>query len=218
MRKPNILVFMTDHQRADTVLPEHPAITPHLDRFTQEGVTFTNTFCPSPHCCPSRATFHTGLYPSRHGVWNNVCNRQALSRGLNEGVRLWSEDLADAGYQLHFSGKWHVSVEESPQGRGHPSRSNVGPLSQTGCGARTIPAWRSRDPAPRLLHVPALRHGRKGGARRDGSRKRAGGAGFLDSKPRPVVPLCRRRCSSRPLRRAARIPGPVRPRRRSAAS
>ena len=118
MRKPNILVFMTDHQRADTVLPEHPAITPHLDRFTQEGVTFTNTFCPSPHCCPSRATFHTGLYPSRHGVWNNVCNRQALSRGLNEGVRLWSEDLADAGYQLHFSGKWHVSVEESPQDRG----------------------------------------------------------------------------------------------------
>jgi len=118
MSKPNILIFMTDHQRADTVLPEHPAITPNLDRLVEEGVAFTNNFCPSPHCCPSRATFHTGLYPTRHGVWNNICNDQAISRGLDDGVRLWSEDLADAGYQLHYSGKWHVSVEESPKDRG----------------------------------------------------------------------------------------------------
>ncbi len=118
MPKPNILIFMTDHQRADTALPEHPAVTPNLDQLTRQGVTFSNAFCPSPHCCPSRATFFSGLYPSGHGVWNNVCNRQALSGGLNEGVRLWSEDLAEAGYRLHLSGKWHVSVEESPADRG----------------------------------------------------------------------------------------------------
>lgn len=118
MRPPNILIVMTDHQRGDTVLPGHFALTPHLARLAQEGVTFTQTFCPSPHCCPSRATFFTGLYPSRHGVWNNICNDQALSRGLKSGVRLWSQDLADAGYQLHFCGKWHVSVEESPADRG----------------------------------------------------------------------------------------------------
>ena len=118
MDKPNILIFMTDHQRADTVLPEHPAVTPNLDAMVRDGVTFTDTFCPSPHCCPSRATFHSGLYPSRHGVWNNICNAQALSPGPNEGVRLWSEDLADAGYEMHWFGKWHVSVEESPADRG----------------------------------------------------------------------------------------------------
>jgi arylsulfatase A-like enzyme len=118
MKQPNILIFMTDHQRADTVLPDHESITPHVDKLAEEGIRFTNVFCPSPHCCPSRATFHSGLYPSRHGVWNNVCNRQALSRGLKEGVRLWSEDLSDAGYRLHFIGKWHVSIEERPQDRG----------------------------------------------------------------------------------------------------
>jgi arylsulfatase A-like enzyme len=116
--QPNILIFMTDHQRADTVLPEHPAITPNLDRLVADSLVFTNAYCPSPHCCPSRATFFTGLYPSRHGVWNNVCNDRALSRGLKPGVRCWSEDLVDAGYQIHFSGKWHVSVEESPADRG----------------------------------------------------------------------------------------------------
>jgi len=118
MERPNILIVMTDHQRADTVLGEHPAITPNVGRLAAEGVTFTNAFCPSPHCCPSRATFHSGLYPSRHGVWNNVCNEQALSRGLKEGVRLWSEDLAAAGYRMHFAGKWHVSSEETPKDRG----------------------------------------------------------------------------------------------------
>jgi arylsulfatase A-like enzyme len=118
MPRPNFLIFMTDHQRADTVLPEHPAIAPNLARFAGEGVTFGSTFCPSPHCCPARATFMSGLYPSQHGVWNNICNRQALSTGLNAGVRLWSEDLAEAGYQMHYSGKWHVSIEESPADRG----------------------------------------------------------------------------------------------------
>ncbi|MGC9348384.1 MAG: sulfatase-like hydrolase/transferase [Anaerolineae bacterium] len=118
MSRPNILIFMTDHQRADTALAEHPSITPNLDRLAEEGVTFTNTYCPSPHCCPSRATFFSGLYPSRHGVWNNICNRQALSTGLNDGVRLWSDDLAEDGYNLHYTGKWHVSIEESPRDRG----------------------------------------------------------------------------------------------------
>ena len=118
MKQPNILIFMTDHQRGDTVLADHPCITPNLDRFAAEGVTFTETFCPAPHCCPARATFMTGLYPSRHGVWNNVCNDRALSRGPKEGVRLWSEDLAEAGYNLAWSGKWHVSIEQSPKHRG----------------------------------------------------------------------------------------------------
>lgn len=136
MSKPNILVFMTDHQRGDTVLPEHPAITPALTRFAAEGVTFTNAFCPSPHCCPARATFFTGLYPSRHGVWNNICNDQALSRGPKPGVRLWSEDLAAAGYALDFSGKWHVSVDESPAARGWTER-----FVSAAAGAVHGPSW-----------------------------------------------------------------------------
>ena len=118
MGKPNILIFMTDHQRADTALPEHAAISPNLTGLAEQGVLFTNAFCPSPHCCPSRATFFSGFYPSRSGVWNNVCNGQALNTGLNDGVRLWSEDLAAANYQLRFSGKWHVSAEEWPRNRG----------------------------------------------------------------------------------------------------
>jgi len=118
MNRPNILIVMTDHQRGDTALAEHPAKTPNVTRLAEEGVTFTEAFCPTPHCCPSRATFMSGLMPSRHGIWNNVLNRQALRVSLGEGVRLWSQDLAAAGYSLHYSGKWHVSATESPSDRG----------------------------------------------------------------------------------------------------
>jgi arylsulfatase A-like enzyme len=117
-KRPNILIFMTDHQRSDTVWPGSAALTPNVDRLAAQGLMFTEAYCPSPHCCPSRATFFTGLYPSQHGVWNNICNENALSHGLNPGVRTWSEDLAAGGYQMHYDGKWHVSIKETPANRG----------------------------------------------------------------------------------------------------
>lgn len=116
--RPNILIVMTDHQRGDTVFPEHPAQTPNLDQFLADGLAFTQTFTPMAHCCPARASFMSGLYPSRHGVWNNVCNEQALNHGLKDGVKLWSEELAASGYQMHFTGKWHISSLTSPQDHG----------------------------------------------------------------------------------------------------
>jgi len=116
--RPNILLVMTDHQRGETVLPQHPCLLPNVKKLATEGLRFNQVYCPSPHCCPSRATFFTGMYPSRHGVWNNICNRQRLSRGVPKDMRMWSQDLADAGYQLHFSGKWHVSIDETPKDRG----------------------------------------------------------------------------------------------------
>jgi hypothetical protein len=39
--KPNILVFMTDQQRGDTVLNPHIK-TPNLDRLRADGITFAN--------------------------------------------------------------------------------------------------------------------------------------------------------------------------------
>ena len=138
MSRPNILILMTDHQRADTVLPEHPAITPHMDGFAAQGVTFTSSFCGTPHCCPARASFFSGLYPSRHGIWNNVFNEQALGTGLKEGVRLWSEDLAEAGYRMLYSGKWHVTGEELPSDRGW---EEIGATSAL--GTHHGPTWES---------------------------------------------------------------------------
>ncbi|MFI3214911.1 MAG: sulfatase-like hydrolase/transferase [Eubacteriales bacterium] len=118
MKKPNILVFMTDQQRGDSVYPTERAISPNVTKFAKEGVTFSNAHTISPHCCPSRATFFSGLYPSEHGVWNNVEVGNTLSKGLYEGIKLFSEDLQENGYRTYFSGKWHVSAVENPLHRG----------------------------------------------------------------------------------------------------
>lgn len=117
-KRPNILIFMTDQQQAATVLPKHPCRTPNLERFAAQGVTFTNAFCPAPHCCPSRASFMSGLYPSRHGIFNNVETNTAIHADLNPGVVLFSEELRDAGYNLIYTGKWHVSRNIGPEDRG----------------------------------------------------------------------------------------------------
>lgn len=116
--KPNFLIFMTDQQRGDMQPTFQSASMPNLERLAKNGVVFRRAYCPSPHCCPSRATFFSGLYPSRHGVWNNVDLADALSKGLYDNVRLFSEDLKEAGYHLYYSGKWHVSAEENPEDRG----------------------------------------------------------------------------------------------------
>lgn len=118
--KPNILIFMTDQQNGWTIRDgQRPrAITPNLDVFRTRAVSFTNAFSPSPHCCPSRVSFFTGLYPSQHGVWNNVNVSNALTRGPRENTPFWSTDLKEAGYQLAFAGKWHVSNWQRPSAFG----------------------------------------------------------------------------------------------------
>ena len=65
-KPPNILWYCTDHQRFDTVAAlGNPEIrTPHLDALVWQGAAFTHAYCQSPLCCPSRASFMTGRYPS----------------------------------------------------------------------------------------------------------------------------------------------------------
>lgn len=149
----NILIFMTDQQRGDSILPEHPARTPVLDRFLAEGLCFTDARCPAPHCCPSRATFFSGLWPSEHGVWNNVCVQNALSRGPRAGVRLWSEELAAAGWRLRFDGKWHVSYETGPREHGWEEGAVTAPPGRD----RAYVMGRDWDGYARLPAPPAVR-------------------------------------------------------------
>lgn len=144
--RPNILIFMTDQEQAEVVAPGHPCPTPFADRLAAEGIRFTRAYTPTAHCCPSRASFMTGLYPSRHGVFNNVCTSTAIHYGLAEGVTTFSELLRDAGYTLTLCGKWHVSVEEGPVDRGWDEREVT-----TAKGAlhhRAIDQWRRGTPHP----------------------------------------------------------------------
>src|SRR5258708_2465552 len=68
--RPNILLLVTDDQRADCLgCTGHPLLkTPHIDRLAKEGVRFKNAFVTTAICCISRASIYTGLYGRKHQV------------------------------------------------------------------------------------------------------------------------------------------------------
>lgn len=67
--KPNIVYFVADQMRADTLhhLGNAAAHTPRLDQLAQHGVSFENAYCQNPVCVPSRCSFLTGTYPHTTG-------------------------------------------------------------------------------------------------------------------------------------------------------
>ncbi len=116
--RPNILIVMCDHLQSAVTRADHPCPMPRAAQLGGEGVRFDACYTLATHCCPARASFMTALYPTRHGVYNNIANPTALRLGLNPDCVTWSEVLRDRGYQLSFTGKWHVSALEGPKDRG----------------------------------------------------------------------------------------------------
>ncbi|NLV74614.1 MAG: sulfatase-like hydrolase/transferase [Chloroflexi bacterium] len=151
--RPNILIVQNDQFGGAALDPGHPCRTPNADRLAAEGVRFSQTYTIAAHCCPSRASFMSGLYPSRHGIRNNVLNATAQATSLRPGTRLFSEALQEAGYRLAFAGKWHVCADERPRDRGWQESDLVTSVAPEHHG-RTWAQWRAYaerldDSAPR---------------------------------------------------------------------
>jgi arylsulfatase A-like enzyme len=71
-RPPNLILLITDQQRAPQHWPEDPAwldsLAPGDAELRRTGISFKRAFIATAMCSPSRASFLTGTYPSRHGV------------------------------------------------------------------------------------------------------------------------------------------------------
>jgi choline-sulfatase len=99
---PNILIIVTDQHRADlmTCAERKEVQTPNIDRIAENGIRFTNAYCSSPVCVPSRMSLLTGLYAHSTGVINN--NDQ-----LDWRYRTIAHQFAEAGYITALIGKMH---------------------------------------------------------------------------------------------------------------
>jgi choline-sulfatase len=99
---PNILIVMAD-QLAPAFLPAygHKVVkTPNIDALAQSGVVFDNAYCASPLCSPSRASFMSGLLPSRTRVYDNAAEFAAA-------IPTFAHHLRALGYRTVLSGKMH---------------------------------------------------------------------------------------------------------------
>ena len=106
--KPNIVLIMTDQQRADTIgaLGSPWMQTPSLDRLVNEGTSFTNCFVTSPVCVSSRASVFLGGYPHTTNVYTNFETWEPN----------WVQWLANAGYHCVNIGKMHINPYDAKGG------------------------------------------------------------------------------------------------------
>jgi len=101
--KPNIIIIMTDQQRADISKREGFPVdtTPFLDELAKSGQWFRYAYTSSPLCAPARISMLTGRFPSAHHVKINTTIRHAYFR----------KDLVDImkekGYITAMIGKNH---------------------------------------------------------------------------------------------------------------
>ncbi len=105
--RPNVIVFFTDQQRADTMgLHGNPLdLTPNLDRMARQGTHLQHTYTCQPVCGPARAVLQTGTYPTVNGCFRNGI---PLQRDADTLARRFSS----AGYDTAYIGKWHLAGED----------------------------------------------------------------------------------------------------------
>lgn len=100
---PNIVIIMTDQQRADLSRREGFALdtTPFLDGLAAQGMWFNRACTSMPACAPARVSMLTGRYPSATRVRTNHNVEDAY----------YSQDLFDVfhsrGYATGLCGKNH---------------------------------------------------------------------------------------------------------------
>jgi arylsulfatase A-like enzyme len=96
----NIVVFLTDDQRFDTVwaMPELAA------RISNEAVQFPNAVVSTPLCCPSRTELLTGYPPSLTNIHTNGFPDGGAT--VFTGLNTLATRLQAAGYQTALIGKY----------------------------------------------------------------------------------------------------------------
>lgn len=103
--KPNIIFLLTDDQRWNAMgaMGNEIIKTPNMDALAENGVLFKNAFVTTPICSVSRASFLSGQYARRHGIWNfsTFFSDSALAR-------TYPMMLHQHGYYTGFIGKWGV--------------------------------------------------------------------------------------------------------------
>jgi choline-sulfatase len=92
----NLIVVTLDTFRADRLgaYGSRRGLTPHLDRFAEEGVVFETTDSVAPLTLPAHASLFTGRFPPGHGVHEN-----AGVLGDGRGGLTLAEVLARSGFR-----------------------------------------------------------------------------------------------------------------------
>ncbi len=102
-RRPDIVFIIVDDLN-DWVgcLGGHPGTkSPNIDQLAASGMLFTQAYCNSPQCRPSRTSFNHGVYPFRTGTYFNARYRKETKISTPS----MQQFLAGKGFRVAIGGK-----------------------------------------------------------------------------------------------------------------
>jgi choline-sulfatase len=142
VKAPNILIVMAD-QMAPAFLPiySHKLVrAPNMEALARDGVVFDSAYCASPLCAPSRASFMSGLLPSRTGVYDNAAEFAA-------DIPTFAHGLRARGYRTILSGKMHFCGPDQLHGFEERLTTDIYPAD-----FNWTPDWDRPDHRPSWYH------------------------------------------------------------------
>ncbi len=109
-KKPNVVIIMADDldSRELSSYGGKNINTANIDALADVGMKFNNIICSEAMCIPTRASLFTGLYPVRHGSFQN-------HKKVYDSIQIKSVGhyLGDLGYRVALTGKDHSTTPRS---------------------------------------------------------------------------------------------------------
>lgn len=137
-----LMIFSDEHNSEYSGYRNHPIVkTPNLDKFACEAAVFTNAYCNSPLCSPSRQSFMSGLHCHKINMWNNTSAMPA-------DTVTWAHALSASGYETSLFGKMHFNGYQKMYGFDNRPvlEGNVFGQNFYSWGIRSSHSW--KDPLP----------------------------------------------------------------------
>lgn len=101
-KPPNVLMILVDDMRpAIGAYGDSLAITPNIDAFAQESITFQNAYTQQAVCAPSRNTLMTGIRPDGLGIHD----LRTFFRTKAPNIATLSQHFKNNGYHAEGMGK-----------------------------------------------------------------------------------------------------------------
>lgn len=100
--RPNVVIIMADDldSRQLSCYGGKNINTKNIDQLAGEGLQFKNIYASHATCVPTRASLFTGLYPMRHGSFQN-------HKQVYKNMKSIGHYLHDLGYRVGLTGKDH---------------------------------------------------------------------------------------------------------------
>ncbi len=117
---PNVILILADDLGYGELeaYGQDKIVTPRLKQMADEGMIFTDFYCGSAVCAPTRAMLMTGKHAGRAYIRNNGEVGNGYQTPLKPGTETIATMLKQAGYATSAIGKWGMG---GPGTTGHPN-------------------------------------------------------------------------------------------------